>query len=79
MENDKDRLASSIESLAKSEAKSASALWSFLRGMFYGVGFFVGSALLAAAIIYILSKFEGSSFIGGFIHDVVNNASKSKS
>lgn len=79
MEEDKERLSRAIESLAQSEAKSASAWWTFLRGAMYGLGFFIGSAILAAVVILILSKLQNFGSIGSFIHDVIQNAGKSKS
>ncbi len=79
MEDDKDRLTKAIGSLAKAQDKTASAWWTFLRGICYGLGFFIGSAILAAAVIYILSRLEGWGSMGGFIQDIVNNASKTKS
>jgi len=78
-EKDKDRLAKAIENMAKSQDKTASVWWTFLRGIFYGLGFFIGSAILAAAVIYILSKLEGWGSMGGFIQNIVNSASKTKS
>lgn len=79
MEENKDRLATAIESLTKYEAKSASAWWTFIRGMMYGLGFFIGSAILAAAVLYILSRIEGWSLFGGSIQNIIDNVKNSKS
>ena len=55
--------------------KQSSLRWNFLRGILYGFGFFVGSALIAAGIIYALAHLglDSNSFLGGFIEKIVNN------
>lgn len=79
MEEDRDRLAKAIEGLTKSQDKTASAWWTFIRGAMYGLGFFIGSAILAAIVIIILSKLQTFGTIGSFIHDVIQNTGKPKS
>jgi len=69
-----EELKKTLLDMAKSQKKAASLWWNFLRGVFYGLGFFIGSAILAAAIIYILSKLEGWDIFGGSIEQIINTA-----
>ncbi len=57
--------------LARYERKLSSLSWNFWRGVVYGLGFFIGSAILAALLIYILSGIEGWGNIGKFVHDII--------
>jgi hypothetical protein len=52
----------------------------FWRGVFYGLGFFVGSALLAAVLILILTHIsvDGNTFFGKLIQFIVNAISHAK-
>lgn len=74
-----NQLNDSIEKLTKATEKSASVRWAFLRGIFYGLGFFIGSAILAAGVIYILSKIEGWNIFGGSIEQIINTVNNTKS
>ncbi|MFA4995571.1 MAG: DUF5665 domain-containing protein [Patescibacteria group bacterium] len=76
---DDQELKKALVDMAKAQKKSASLWLTFWRGVLYGLGFFIGSAILATVVIYILSKLEGWGTIGNFIHNIVDNASKSKS
>ncbi|MCL5411014.1 MAG: DUF5665 domain-containing protein [Patescibacteria group bacterium] len=73
-----NQLNDSIEKLTKATEKSASIRWAFLRGIFYGLGFFIGSAILAAGLIYIFSKIEGWGFVGNFVEEIMNTSKKIK-
>lgn len=70
-ENDKEYREALI-SIAKNEKKLASLKWNFFRGVIYGLGFFIGSALLAAVLIYILSKIQGWAYIGDFVKQIID-------
>lgn len=72
-------LQESIENLAKYEKKLSNLSWNFWRGVIYGFGFFIGSAILAALLIYILSRLENGSTIGTFIHNIIESAKKTQS
>lgn len=77
MQNE-NQLNDSLEKLTKATEKSASVRWAFFRGIFYGLGFFIGSAILAAGLIYIFSKIEGWGFIGNFIGEIMSTSEKIK-
>lgn len=66
MENDQS-LKESIDALVKYNKKLSSVWWTFLRGILYGLGFFIGSAILAAATIYVLSKIDFFKGVADFI------------
>ena len=76
--NENLQLNESIKRLTAVTEKSASVRWAFLRGIFYGLGFFIGSAILAAGVIYILSKLQGWGFIGNFVEAIMNTSEKIK-
>lgn len=59
------------KTLTESIKKSNSLWWSLLRGIFYGFGFFIGSAILAAAVIYVLSKIQGWAYIGDAVKKIL--------
>lgn len=60
-----------VKQLVKYEKRISSLAWNFWRGIVYGLGFFIGSALLAAFIIYLLGRIEGGSVVGRYLHDFV--------
>jgi len=62
-----DELKKSIEKLDKTETRLASLKWSLLRGIFSGLGFFLGSVALAAIIIYILSFLDTAPVISDIL------------
>lgn len=76
---DDQELKKALVDMAKAQKKLSSLWLTFCRGVFYGLGFFIGSAILATVVIYILSKLEGWGTIGSFIQNIVDNASKTKS
>lgn len=59
--------------LAAIESKLASPWQSFKRGVMYGFGFFIGSALLAALTVYLMTRLEGLSYLGNFIQAINKN------
>lgn len=67
-----------ISSIKEYQRKQSSLTWNFWRGVIYGFGFFIGSALLAAALIYILTKVGNDSFFGRFIQNIVNIVEKKR-
>jgi len=63
-----------IESLNKLEAtqvKLASRKQSFLRGMYYGLGFFVGGTLIVTILLYLLSFFDTAPVVGEYISEIL--------
>jgi len=55
--------------------KQASLRWNFYRGILYGLGFFFGSAIIATALIYLLSHLgiNGESSFGRMIQKIVES------
>jgi len=43
----------------------------FLRGIAYGIGWFIGGALLATIAIYFLSWTPENNALGRFVHDII--------
>ena len=66
-----DELRRSIERLTVYEKRLASLRYSFWRGVFYGFGFFIGSAILATVIISLLSQFGADSFLGRILNRII--------
>ena len=55
------KLADAVKLLGDNQKKEFSLRWNFWRGVFYGFGFFIGSAILAAILIYILTRFAAGN------------------
>lgn len=66
-----DEFSKLVGQLVKYERKLSSLSWNFWRGVVYGLGFFIGSAILAAVLIYVLGRVEGNGFIGRNFHDII--------
>lgn len=68
-----DELNESIKVLTKYEKKLASTKWAFWRGVVYGFGFFIGSAILTGALFYIVEKISanGNSVLTEIIKKIV--------
>ena len=47
-------------------------LFTFLKGIVYGVGIFIGGTIVAALVIWILDKFNSTPLIGPLIQKIVN-------
>ena len=71
-------LKKALVDMAKAQKKSASLWLTFCRGVFYGLGFFIGSAILAAAVIYVLSRIEGWSIFGGSVEQIIETVNNTK-
>lgn len=65
-----------MKKLTKAINKSNNLWWAFFRGIFYGFGFFVGSAVLAAVLIYLFSGLKSWSFVGDAIEKILDIVSK---
>ena len=76
MEKEIKELTKEVGELAEAEKKQASPIWTFLRGAMYGLGIFFGSAILAAVVIYVLSKLQSWGAVGSFIHQIIQNTGK---
>ncbi|HOX40609.1 MAG TPA: DUF5665 domain-containing protein [bacterium] len=50
--------------MKKYQEKQSSLKWNFWRGIAYGLGFFIGSALLTTILVYILRSIGGEGPIG---------------
>lgn len=52
-------------------------LWfSFLRGLFYGLGIFLAGTIVIAFIAWLLSLFDSVPIIGPMVENIVNNLDK---
>lgn len=69
-------LKKALEKMAETQKRSNSLALTFLKGIVNGLGFFIGSAILAAVLIYVLSKIEGWSTFGGFIKQILDASQK---
>jgi len=59
--------------------RQTSLRWNFVRGVIYGLGFFIGSALLTASIIYILTQLAGTdSNFGRLLENIVELNQKTR-
>lgn len=70
-----------LAQMVEAQKKSNSLRLTFWRGVFYGFGVFVGSAVLVALLIYVLTRLnvDGNTFLGKIIHKILEIVSKSKS
>ncbi len=75
MDND---LEQSLDKLTRATQNSNSLKMTFLRGIFSGFGVFIGSVLLAALFLYILSLLDTTPIIGRWIAQIVEVVDKSK-
>lgn len=71
-------LKSALIEMAKSQKRSVSLSANFWRGVVYGFGFFIGSAILAASLLYLLSHIglEGNNFFSKAVKNVVEAVDK---
>lgn len=71
-------LTKAIKELDKKQQKVVSLSWNFYRGIFYGLGFFVGGTLLVGGILYLMSLFDTAPIIGDYVSKVLHviNAGK---
>jgi len=75
-----EELNQSVKVLIRYEQKLASMKWAFLRGVFYGFGFFVGSVILVTIFLYVLNRLhlENDNFLAKIILKIVENAQSSR-
>lgn len=73
-------LRSVILQLNKLQKRQISLTWNFWRGVLYGFGFFIGSAILATIIIYILSHLQinENTVFGNFIENILKLFERAK-
>lgn len=67
-------LKESIDTLEKTESKLVSLKWNLYRGIFYGLGFFIGGTILVAFLLYILSFFDTAPIVGEYVSKVLHFA-----
>jgi uncharacterized phage infection (PIP) family protein YhgE len=67
-----------IEILNKKQEKIISLAWTFYRGIFYGLGFFVGGTVIVGILIYVLSFFNTAPIIGEYISKILMVAGLAK-
>lgn len=68
MDEDLDK---ELKKLTKAIKKSNNLWWSFLRGTTYGLGIIVGTAILFALLVYVLTRIEGWAYIGQYAHNIM--------
>lgn len=66
-----DELKVEIRKLTNALKVSNSFWHSFIKSIINGFGFFIGSAILVAALLYILSHIEGWAYIGRYAHNIM--------
>ena len=72
-----EEIIKTLNELVVQEKKNNSLRATFLRGVFSGFGVFVGSVLLAALFIYLLSLFDTAPIIGrwiSFVNDTIKRS-----
>ncbi|MEA1909832.1 MAG: DUF5665 domain-containing protein [Patescibacteria group bacterium] len=60
-----------IDKLLKYQEKQVSLKFNFYRGIVYGFGFFIGSAVLVGFLFYILSLVDTVPILGDFTVRIV--------
>jgi len=70
---DGEKIEAAINKLAAANQKQASLWLTFWRGVLYGFGFFVGSALLAAGLIYILTLMKSWGALGHILGQIADS------
>ena len=78
MGEDNKELKELVKELLVYEKKLVSMSNSFYRGIFYGLGFFIGSAILVAVIIYILSLLLRNSPVSNQFQELINTVNNLK-
>jgi hypothetical protein len=53
--------------------KQSSLRWNFVKGIIYGFGFFIGSAVIVGFLLYLLThlNISSDSLLGRFIQDFI--------
>lgn len=73
------QLTQELAKLSKSISMQNSLKYNFVRGLFFGLGTFLGTTIFVALIVYILSKLTTISVLEPFINqivDIVQNPSR---
>lgn len=61
-----------IGKLIKLQEKQVSLYWNLFRGVIYGFGFFIGSALLVGILVYLLSLVDAVPILGDFTTRIID-------
>jgi len=86
-EEEESRLSTDLEELhnvlldlKKIYLRQTSLLWNFWRGILYGFGFVIGSAILTTFLVVVLTHLgiRDDSAIGRLIDNIVSSLSKSR-
>lgn len=68
------KIVENLEELNESLSKQNSPRNFLVKGMFYGIGFVIGTTVLGAIVLSILYKFFGDApFIGQYLPDSISN------
>ncbi len=59
--------------LANSDVRAKVLWFTFLRGLFYGLGIFLAGTLIVGIIISILNMFNEVPILGPFIENIINS------
>ncbi|MEK9156332.1 MAG: DUF5665 domain-containing protein [Patescibacteria group bacterium] len=65
-----------IRDLTEQNKRLASLKWNFWRGIVYGFGFSIGSILLVALFLWVLSLFDTIPVIGRFISTIIETVKR---
>jgi|GEM_PF-994333 len=68
----KDEISKELAVLSKRIARQNNLWWVLLRGIFNGFGIFVGSVILIAILIWILSLLNTAPIIGDYVSKIVD-------
>lgn len=67
-----------LDRLIELQDKQASLRWNFYRGVIYGFGFFIGSALLIGIIVWLLSSINTVPLIGEYTAKIIDFIQQNK-
>lgn len=67
-----------LNKLIELQEKQVSLRWNFYRGIIYGFGFFIGSALLIGIILGLLSTINTVPIIGEYTAKVIDFIQQNK-
>lgn len=71
MEEEKN-LKELVVELASYERRISSLWWNFLRGITYGLGFFIGSAIVTAVVIYLTTQLFHNTPLADSLNGLIN-------
>ena len=70
--DESNHLSGVITELVETEKKVVSLKWSLFRGVFYGFGVFLGSVILVAFLVWVLSQINTAPVIGDYVSKILD-------